>query len=64
MRVEYRVASHVVQRHDFLEGVRAVIVDKDNKPQWSPATPEGVTEGLITEIFSPLSPDEEWTPLR
>lgn len=64
MRVEYRVASHVVQRHDFLEGVRAVIVDKDNAPQWNPATPEGVTEGLITEIFSPLSPDEEWTPLR
>lgn len=64
MRVEYRVASHVVQRHDFLEGVRAVIVDKDNAPQWNPATPEGVTEGLITDIFAPLSADEEWTPLR
>ena len=64
MRVEYRVASHVVQRHDFLEGVRAVIVDKDNAPQWNPATPESVTEGLITDIFAPLSVDEEWTPLR
>ncbi|NNC71834.1 MAG: enoyl-CoA hydratase/isomerase family protein [Sphingomonadaceae bacterium] len=64
MRVEYRVGAHVVQRHDFLEGVRALIVDKDNAPKWNPATPEEVTEGLITDIFSPLDADQEWTPLR
>lgn len=64
MTMEYRVGAHVVQRHDFLEGVRAVIVDKDNDPKWNPATPEEVTEGLITDIFSPLAEDEEWTPLR
>ena len=64
MRVEYRVGAHVVQRHDFLEGVRAVIVDKDNDPQWNPATPEGVSDHLIDQIFEPLSADEEWTPLR
>lgn len=64
MRVEYRVGAHVVQRHDFLEGVRAVIVDKDNEPQWNPATPEDVSDHLIDQIFAPLSPDEEWTPLR
>ena len=64
MRVEYRVGAHVVQRHDFLEGVRAVIVDKDNDPQWNPATPEGVSDHLIDQIFEPLPEDEEWTPLR
>lgn len=64
MRAEYRVAAHVVQRHDFLEGVRAVIVEKDNEPRWNPATPEGVTDGLIDTIFAPLPEDEEWTPLR
>lgn len=63
MRVEYRVGAHVVQRHDFLEGVRAVIVDKDNAPQWSPATAEGVSDHLIDQIFAPLNADEEWTPL-
>ena len=63
MRVEYRVASHVVQRHDFLEGVRAVIVDKDNAPAWNPATAEGVTDGLIDQIFAPLPDGEEWSPL-
>ncbi|MEM8697230.1 MAG: enoyl-CoA hydratase/isomerase family protein [Pseudomonadota bacterium] len=64
MRVEYRVGAHVVQRHDFLEGVRAVIVDKDNDPKWNPATPEQVSDHLIDQIFAPLSPDEEWKPLR
>ena len=62
MRQEYAVATRVAQRHDFLEGVRAVIVDKDNAPQWNPATPEGVTEHLIDQIFAPLPEDEAWTP--
>jgi enoyl-CoA hydratase len=62
MRQEYAVGAHVVQRHDFLEGVRAVIVDKDNAPRWDPATPEGVTEHMIDTIFAPLPDDEAWTP--
>jgi enoyl-CoA hydratase len=63
MRVEYRIASHVLTRHDFIEGVRAVIVDKDNAPKWNPATPEGVTDALLDEIFAPLPTDQEWKPL-
>lgn len=63
MAVEYRVGAHVVQRHDFLEGVRAVIIDKDNAPQWNPATAEDVSDHLIDQIFAPLNADEEWTPL-
>ncbi|HVF92763.1 MAG TPA: enoyl-CoA hydratase/isomerase family protein, partial [Sphingomonas sp.] len=62
MTHEYAVGSRVVQRHDFLEGVRAVIVDKDNAPRWDPAEPEGVTEHVIDQIFAPLSDDEAWTP--
>ena len=63
MRQEYAVASHVVQRHDFLEGVRALIVDKDNAPRWDPATPEGVSEHSIDTIFAPLAEDDVWTPV-
>ena len=63
MAMEYRVASRVLTRPDFAEGVRAVIVDKDNAPRWDPATPEGVTEDLIDSIFAPLGANEEWKPL-
>ncbi|MDN4630926.1 enoyl-CoA hydratase/isomerase family protein [Sphingomonas sp. PsM26] len=62
MRQEYAIGSRVVQRHDFLEGVRAVIVDKDNAPRWDPANPEDVTDHVIDQIFAPLSPADEWTP--
>ena len=64
MAMEYRIGARVVQRHDFLEGVRAVIVDKDNAPKWDPPTVEGVTEAQLDAIFAPLPPAEEWTPLE
>ena len=64
MAMEYRIGARVVQRHDFLEGVRAVIIDKDNAPKWSPATLEGVGEDLLDVIFAPLPADQEWTPLE
>jgi enoyl-CoA hydratase len=63
MRMEYRIASRVLTRHDFIEGVRAVIIDKDNVPLWNPATPEGVSDTLLDEIFAPLPADQEWKPL-
>jgi enoyl-CoA hydratase len=63
MAMEYRIASRVLVRPDFAEGVRAVIVDKDNAPQWDPATAEGVTEALVDAIFAPLPVQEEWKPL-
>ena len=62
MRQEFAVASRVVQRPDFVEGVRAVIVDKDNAPRWSPATPEDVTDHVINQIFAPLPDGQQWEP--
>ncbi|MFT3729026.1 MAG: enoyl-CoA hydratase/isomerase family protein [Terricaulis sp.] len=59
---EYRIGAHAVQRHDFLEGVRALIVDKDNAPKWDPSGLAGVTDAMLDEIFAPL-PGAEWSPL-
>jgi enoyl-CoA hydratase len=63
MRQEYAVAAKVVQRPDFNEGVRALLIDKDNAPQWDPPLPSGVTDQMVTTIFAPLPEGEEWTPL-
>ncbi len=63
MRQEYRIGSRVLTRPDFAEGVRAVIIDKDNAPKWDPATPEDVTDALIDAIFAPLPARQEWKPL-
>ncbi|HWF75741.1 MAG TPA: enoyl-CoA hydratase/isomerase family protein [Caulobacteraceae bacterium] len=60
---EYRLASRIVRSHDFLEGVRAVIVDKDNRPAWDPATNAGMTDAMVDALFAPLPAGEEWTPL-
>ena len=63
MAMEYRIGSRVLVLPDFAEGVRAVIVDKTGDPAWNPASPEGVTDAMLDEIFAPLPQGEEWTPL-
>ena len=63
MAVEYRLAVRLTLRHDFIEGVRAVLVDKDNAPRWDPRNLAGVPDGLLDELFAPLPAGEEWTPL-
>ncbi len=63
MRQEMRIGARIVMSHDFSEGVRAVILDKDNAPRWSPATPEAVDAAMLDAVFAPLPPDREWTPL-
>ena len=63
MAMEMRIAAHLVAAHDFTEGVRAVIIEKDNKPVWRPATLESVTDAMVDAIFAPLPPDQEWKPL-
>lgn len=62
MAQEYAIAARVVQMPDFLEGVRAVIIDKDNAPRWTAARPEDVPDALIDGIFAPLPADQAWTP--
>lgn len=63
MAMEYRIGARVVRMHDFLEGVRAVIVDKDRNPKWDPATLDAVSPETLDAIFAPLPPGEEWSPL-
>ena len=63
MAMEYALGGRVVRTHDFQEGVRAVIVDKDNAPKWSPADLSRVTNETLDALFAPLPDNEKWTPL-
>jgi enoyl-CoA hydratase len=58
MQMEYRIGWRKVQSADFLEGVRAVIIDKDNAPNWQPDTLEAVSDADIDAYFAPLGADE------
>lgn len=55
---EYRVAGHLLEGHDFYEGVRAAVIDKDRNPRWSPATLEGVTAEQADALLVPRGEDE------
>ena len=63
MAVEYAISGRIGATHDFQEGVRAVIVDKDNAPRWSPADLADVQTSTLDALFAPLPDNEKWTPL-
>lgn len=58
MRLEYRLARYCMTHPDFYEGVRAVIVDKDNRPRWQPATLDEATDAFVAPAFAPLGQEE------
>lgn len=58
--MEYRMSQGCMAGHDFYEGVRAVLVDRDNCPKWNPATLEEVGDEIMMRHFAPLSADREW----
>ena len=58
MRAEFRIVSRIIEGKGFYEGVRAVIVDKDNQPRWQPASLAGVSEAEVERHFAALGASE------
>jgi enoyl-CoA hydratase len=58
MAREYAIGARMVHTADFIEGVRALIVDKDNAPRWQ----AHVTDADVDAIFAPMPAGQEWSP--
>ena len=58
IKMEFRVVRRIMEGHDFFEGVRAQIVDKDRNPQWSPASLDDVSDAEIAAYFEELGDEE------
>lgn len=57
LRIERAMVRHCFKHGEVLEGVRALVVDKDNAPKWSPASIADVNEELVQSFFAPVWPD-------
>jgi enoyl-CoA hydratase len=58
LKLEYRLTQHFMAAHDFYEGIRAVLVDKDQKPLWRPPTLAEVDEAMTAAYFTSLGERE------
>jgi hypothetical protein len=58
MRMEYRLTTRILAGHDFYEGVRAAVIDKDQKPHWQPDRLDSVNAQEIERHFDSLGDDE------
>jgi enoyl-CoA hydratase len=58
LRMEFRMVARVMAGNDFLEGVRATIIDKDNEPTWRPETLPEITDSDVDAYFATLGEKE------
>ena len=58
MNMEFRILNRMLAGHDFYEGIRAVVIDKDNAPQWQPPTLDEVSSEAVDAYFAPLGEGE------
>ena len=62
MRMEYGIMVRLIHHPDFQEGVRALLIDKDNAPNWRPANPAVIGDAEVDAFFEPLPVEEQWRP--
>ncbi|XP_063174136.1 3-hydroxyisobutyryl-CoA hydrolase, mitochondrial isoform X2 [Candoia aspera] len=58
LTMEYRLSQACMRGHDFYEGVRAVLIDKDQSPKWKPAVLEEITDEFLDSCFKSLGSDD------
>ncbi len=58
LTLEYRLTQHMMAAHDFYEGVRAALIDKDQRPRWRPASLAAVGDDMVEAYFTPIGDRE------
>ncbi|HTV90993.1 MAG TPA: enoyl-CoA hydratase/isomerase family protein [Stellaceae bacterium] len=58
LALEYRLTQHVMRNHDFYEGVRAALIDRDRRPRWRPANLADIGDDVVNGYFAPLGDAE------
>ena len=58
LELEYRLTQHFMAAHDFYEGVRAALIDKDQTPRWRPPTLDAIDDEMIEAYFAPIGDRE------
>ncbi|MGI8931783.1 MAG: enoyl-CoA hydratase/isomerase family protein [Sphingomicrobium sp.] len=62
MRMEYGIMVRLIHHPDFREGVRALLIDKDGRPNWHPTNPAVIGDAEVAAFFEPLPIEEQWRP--
>lgn len=60
LALEFAVTERIQKAHDFYEGVRATVIDKDNTPRWNPGQLAQITPAMVDSYFAPLP--HPWSP--
>jgi enoyl-CoA hydratase len=59
LNVEYRLTTRLFEHGEFIEGVRALLVDKDKRPKWNPSRLEEVSAEMVAAFFAPMGDGQE-----
>jgi enoyl-CoA hydratase len=65
LKEDWRISQHMMAGTEFFEGVRAVLIERDNKPRWEPAQLSGITNDMVAPFFAKLpdQPDLDLKPV-
>ena len=59
LQLDYRMSQWLFRNKDIHEGIRAMLVDHDNAPVWTPGSLDEVTDEIVDSYFQPLAPEKE-----
>ncbi|HEY4161564.1 MAG TPA: enoyl-CoA hydratase/isomerase family protein [Dongiaceae bacterium] len=62
LKQDFRLSQNLLDGHDFLEGIRAFVIERDEKPVWQPGDIASVSEGELDQLFGPILGVPDWTP--